>query len=90
MRTITVDGIDFEWKCGKSFIRVRGNGHVQDVQLENFIVDVSGGTIKEREAYAKVHLTKGKRFFGIEPSDVVRFIRLHGWLNPKEGASVQG
>lgn len=86
MRTINVEGIDFEWKCGKRFIRIRGNGHVQDVQLENFIVDVSGGTISEREAYAKVHLAGGHRNFGIEPSDVVRFIRLHGWLNPHEDA----
>lgn len=79
MRKLTVDGVAFEWLVGRSHIRIRGNGHVSDVFLMQFLEHLG---VPRRQAYEMTEERHPQ--FGIEPSDVVSFIRSHGWLQPKE------
>lgn len=79
MRKLDVDGTKFEWVAGHSFVRIRGNGHSVDLRLELFLEEECG-KIRE-ESYDMVQSLE--RPFGVEPSDVVRYIRKHNWLIPK-------
>lgn len=81
MRKITVDNIEFEWVVGRSFLRIRGNGHVVDLSLQDFLQEECGKT--QREAY---DMMESGHSFGVEPSDVVKYILKHGWTTPKTKA----
>lgn len=77
MRKLIVDGKDFEWVVGKAFIRIRGNKHVADIRLMDFLKDELN---VPAETAAVLSSERGRsRNFGIEPSDVVNYIRKRGW-----------
>ncbi len=74
MRKLVVDHKDFEWLVGHSFVRIRGNGHVADVKLEDFYVDAMG--VPEKDAHWRAH---SEHRIPVQPSDVVNYIHKHGW-----------
>lgn len=79
MRKITVDNIEFEWVAGRSFLRIRGNGHVVDLQMEKFLQEECG--LPAQQAFDAAQ--SGERHFGVEPSDVMKYILKYGWTTSK-------
>jgi hypothetical protein len=77
MRKLVVAGKDFEWVVGKSFIRIRGNKHVADIRLVDFLKDELN--VPAAQAWEMSSGSGRYRNFGIEPKDVVNYIEKHGW-----------
>jgi hypothetical protein len=75
MRKLVVDGKDFEWVVGKSHVRIRGNGHVTDIRLIEFLKE----ELNVPAAQAWQMTEERDRGFGVEPNDIVNYIQKHGW-----------
>ncbi len=80
MRTIEVEGKTFEWKAGKRFIRIRGNGRVADIELSRFVKDETAIVSHPYDFELESYYTGRNRFFAITPGDVRAYVEKHGWL----------
>jgi hypothetical protein len=79
MRQIEVEGKTFEWKAGKSFLRIKGNGRVVDIPLVEYLVNEHG---YERSRAVRNSYSGRHRQVGIQPSDIVNYVHKYGWLAP--------
>lgn len=69
MRKIVVDDIEFEWKVGRTHLRIRRPGDTRDIRLFDFLekqgIPIAGNRWPDKEVYS------------ITPSDIEAYIRKH-------------
>lgn len=79
MRKVAVEGKTFEWKAGKRFLRIKGNGRVVDIPLREFLVNEFGYKPAEAD---RVTDPGRRRMIGVQPGDIVNYVHRYGWLSP--------